>query len=210
MSTTITIGRKGNQPFPIQKEAVSQEHARLTIDDTGQWTLEDLNSTNGTYVRNDETGDFERIARKQIQEDTVIRLGNGGRFNEQVFMAHHLLEKNPDEYGWELNHVIQLYETRIKTALDALYAKNSKREVFSIIGTIGGLALSFLVKDLMLMRLCMALPPLIVTLLFMGTGGKMKKVQELRNKIIVCPKCNRQLSDQEIKDRCCAKCQAHT
>lgn len=208
MATTITIGRKGNQPFPIQIASISSEHARVTLDGD-EWVLEDLNSTNGTYIRNNETGDFERIGRKVITEDTVIRLGNGGRFNEVVFMAHHLIVKDPNDYAWELNQIINLYEERIKTRIDALYNKNNKREVFSIIGTFAGLGLSFLVKDLMLMRLCMSLPPILVTLIFMGTSNKMRQIQELRNKIIVCPKCNRQLSDQELKDRCCAKCQAH-
>ena len=208
MTKTITIGRKGDQPFPIQVAAISGEHARVTINDD-EWVLEDLNSTNGTFIRNDETGEFERIARKVISENTVIRLGNGGRFNEVVFMAHHLIVKDPNDYSWELDQVIQLYESSIKSRIDKLYSKNNKREVFSILGTFIGLGLSFLVDDMMLMRLCMSLPPIVVTFIFMGTGNKMRAIQELRNKIIVCPKCNRQLSDQELKDRSCAKCQAH-
>ena len=45
------LGTEGNQPFKITQMGVSHQHARITIGDDGVWTLEDLNSTNGTFVR---------------------------------------------------------------------------------------------------------------------------------------------------------------
>ena len=47
------IGKEGTQKFliPLTKTRVSRQHARITIDDNGVWTLEDLNSTNGTLDR---------------------------------------------------------------------------------------------------------------------------------------------------------------
>ena len=47
------LGTEGNQPFEIKQKGVSHQHARVTIGDNGVWTLEDLNSTNGTFVRDE-------------------------------------------------------------------------------------------------------------------------------------------------------------
>jgi pSer/pThr/pTyr-binding forkhead associated (FHA) protein len=48
----IFIGRSVNNDFPISHDTVSARHSRLSYHHN-QWWLEDLNSTNGTYL-NDE------------------------------------------------------------------------------------------------------------------------------------------------------------
>ena len=70
MASTFIIGRSGNQPFKITADSVSNEHARVTIDDNGVWTLEDLDSPNGTYIRN-ASGEFNQVYKKIISEDTA-------------------------------------------------------------------------------------------------------------------------------------------
>lgn len=45
----IMLGRDANCDFSVQDEALSAHHARITFHH-GQWWLEDLNSTNGTYL----------------------------------------------------------------------------------------------------------------------------------------------------------------
>ena len=57
----ILLGTEGNQPFKITQQGVSRQHARITIGDDGIWTLEDLNSTNGTFIRNEE-GEAQDVA----------------------------------------------------------------------------------------------------------------------------------------------------
>jgi pSer/pThr/pTyr-binding forkhead associated (FHA) protein len=47
--TEVTIGRDPNCDFPILDEAVSAHHARVSFHHS-QWWLEDLNSTNGTFI----------------------------------------------------------------------------------------------------------------------------------------------------------------
>lgn len=48
-SATLTIGRESNADLLVDQEQVSRQHARLTW--TGSaWMLEDLNSSNGTFV----------------------------------------------------------------------------------------------------------------------------------------------------------------
>ena len=45
----ITIGRDPNCDLPIMDEAISAHHARVSYHHS-QWWLEDLNSTNGTFM----------------------------------------------------------------------------------------------------------------------------------------------------------------
>src|SRR6185436_11179841 len=45
----VTIGRDPNCDFPILDEAVSAHHARVSFHHS-QWWLEDLSSTNGTFI----------------------------------------------------------------------------------------------------------------------------------------------------------------
>jgi pSer/pThr/pTyr-binding forkhead associated (FHA) protein len=47
--TEVTIGRDPNCDFPILDEAISAHHARVSFHHS-QWWLEDLNSTNGTFM----------------------------------------------------------------------------------------------------------------------------------------------------------------
>jgi hypothetical protein len=45
----VTIGRDPNCDLPIMDEAISAHHARVSYHHS-QWWLEDLNSTNGTFI----------------------------------------------------------------------------------------------------------------------------------------------------------------
>ena len=50
------IGRNENGTMvevPQHCSSVSGRHVKITVDDHGCWALEDLDSTNGTFVRDD-------------------------------------------------------------------------------------------------------------------------------------------------------------
>ncbi len=65
----IRIGRAPNNEFVIEDDYASSQHARLQRTDDG-WLLQDLNSTNGTYV------DGARIgAPVPIKQDMQVRIG---------------------------------------------------------------------------------------------------------------------------------------
>ena len=75
---TIILGKEGNQPFKINADAngVSRRHAQITITDSNEWYIEDLNSTNGTYIRDEKTGLLIPIAgKRRITPMTFIFLG---------------------------------------------------------------------------------------------------------------------------------------
>lgn len=100
MAQELIVGRSQSSSIkiPAAKDAVSGQHVRITINDNGIWKLEDLKSSNGTYVR-DENGEFHRVYNKQIQESDIIRLGNGGA-NSFIFTARRILALD-DSYAYE-------------------------------------------------------------------------------------------------------------
>ena len=67
------IGRSSNCDFQIDKDSLSREHARIAITKDGL-TLEDLHSTNGTFVNE-----------RQIFEKTAIKPGDILRFGQEEF-----------------------------------------------------------------------------------------------------------------------------
>ena len=91
----IIIGRNGTQKVKISAEGVSGQHASLTIRDDGQLVLKDLDSTNGTYIRN-EKFQFERIGVKVIKLDTVIRFGNDDSIRSFQCTANQLFRQAED------------------------------------------------------------------------------------------------------------------
>ena len=65
---TVTIGRNSDNDKVIPKAYISGHHARVTLLDDGEYSVEDLNSTNGTYVNG------YRILRARISAHDELRL----------------------------------------------------------------------------------------------------------------------------------------
>lgn len=51
---------------------VSRRHARITYED-GQWRIEDLGSSNGTFIKRD---DYERVDSAELTHEAELALGN--------------------------------------------------------------------------------------------------------------------------------------
>ena len=66
----ITIGKAADNDFVADHAEVSRHHACLVREDDGGYTLEDLGSTNGTFVND------VQIVRKRIAAGDRIRLGD--------------------------------------------------------------------------------------------------------------------------------------
>lgn len=77
----VIIGRSAASEYPIANETVSARHARLSYHHN-QWWVEDLNSTNGTYL-NDERLTFPTV----LTSGDDLRCGN-------VNLAIQIEEKN--------------------------------------------------------------------------------------------------------------------
>jgi hypothetical protein len=66
---TYEIGRRSDAGIPLMQPGVSRQHARL-FHLHSEEIIEDLNSTNGTYVNG------VRITRCVLQNNDVIRIGD--------------------------------------------------------------------------------------------------------------------------------------
>jgi general secretion pathway protein A len=64
----VIVGRSPDNEIYIQSKFVSRHHAQLTNDETG-CTIEDLNSTNGVYIRD------ERVKKYRLKDGDVVSLG---------------------------------------------------------------------------------------------------------------------------------------
>jgi two-component system cell cycle response regulator len=50
LNAQYIVGRDSEAAFVVSRSSVSRQHARLYLDSNGAWWVEDLNSTNGTFV----------------------------------------------------------------------------------------------------------------------------------------------------------------
>jgi two-component system, cell cycle response regulator len=64
------VGRDSEAGFVVSRSSVSRQHARVYLADDGNWWVEDLNSTNGTFVN--ET----RIKLQQLADSDQVRFGD--------------------------------------------------------------------------------------------------------------------------------------
>lgn len=69
----IMLGRDANCDFSVRDDALSAHHARIAFHH-GQWWLEDLNSTNGTYLN-----------REKLTTPAVVITGDEFKCGNTVF-----------------------------------------------------------------------------------------------------------------------------
>lgn len=214
MPYTLTIGRNGEQPFTIPGtcQAVSHEHARLLVDESGNWTLEDLKPPpygNGTYVR-DADGEFRLITKKRIGLDTVIRLGCAGH-NGFTFYANRLVA--PDNFSYEFD-LLEAKLTDIRRRQLMIEAENEKKQkrirgirIGSGVLTLGILATTMITGSGL--GIAPAMLTGAVTALLPGPDQKaLKALLEEKKNILVCPSCFSPISEADALNRACPRCKA--
>lgn len=64
------VGRDSEAAFVVSRSSVSRQHARVYVDDDGAWWVEDLNSTNGTFVNE------SRVKLQQLIDTDQVRFGD--------------------------------------------------------------------------------------------------------------------------------------
>lgn len=206
---TFIIGTEGNQPFKIASTMVSREHAKVTVNNDGHWSIEDLNSTNGTFVR-DNNGILVRVNKVSITPETFICLGPDTALGCQFYACHLIAED--DDYSREF----ALLRTFSKEYSEKIARVERTSEV--VTKSIGSISLvllagSFLIPDqgtnIHLLRLGTALST--CSSLLYSPRKTIKKINSRYTEFFKCPNpnCNNKLTQKEIEDCQCVKCKAH-
>ncbi|SFI01577.1 Serine/threonine protein kinase [Tindallia magadiensis] len=99
-SNVINIGRSADNDIVIQEETISRHHARLTLEN-GQWYLQDLGSTHGTFMDGNPVKEATLL-----KESTYIKISHTTFY----FNGKHLLS----ERG-EVLHTLQKYEKALSS-----------------------------------------------------------------------------------------------
>ena len=64
------VGREPTTNIPINRNLVSRQHAQLSVDDAGLWWVQDMESTNGTFVNE------ERVVSRKLVDGDLVRFGD--------------------------------------------------------------------------------------------------------------------------------------
>lgn len=203
----ILIGRSPESTIkiPEDRDRVSSRHIKIRVSENGVWTLEDLQSTNGTYVRDDD-GRFHRVYTKQISESDIIRLGNGGA-SSFTFMAHRVL--NPTgSYAFEFQQLRHAFR-------DHISQEEKKEKRIEIAGWVNSCtaAAVFLITwafglDIMIRFVLMSVAPILGKFLFSGDSKELKELRKKRERLFRCPKCGSPISPFDIEAGQCSRCKA--
>ncbi|MBR5639647.1 MAG: FHA domain-containing protein [Muribaculaceae bacterium] len=213
---TITLGRDGDQPFKIKGIGVSHIHATVTIDDFGRWTLADNNSANGTYVRDEVTGDLIRVSDKgqTISQMSFVVLGSDTAAGCS-FYANQLT--NPgnfvNEYLYMRNKKLEFDKEEEKVARNAKWVRLSIF-ILMLLFTVGSIIYQIFDdshESMNVMLWGFRGLSLLTTgaMTFYDAQGKRSKIIKKRNKFNQCPnpECHRKLSGGEIDNLICGRCQ---
>lgn len=210
MAQEYLLGRSHSETvkIPSTKVSVSGTHAKITVSDDGTWELEDLNSPNGVFIR-DENGDFQKVFKKQINESSIIRLGKGGA-DSFVFTAHRILCSD-DSYSYEFHQL----RKQLKRQLEEEAQQEKKVFLHGWIAKLSGIisiGLTYVIsKDMDPLVRCSitGAMPAVLGLAFIGDGSVTKSLKKQRAKLLRCPKCGHPISDFDIENRQCSRCKAH-
>lgn len=230
----IIIGREGNQPFAINDEYVSRQHAIFTYDElTGLMTLTDKSRPNvGTFVKMG--NQFQQISQCNVNATTDIRLGPYFTFRVgQLFQVPSTPEKqvHPQPPKQEkvdvayLRRVAENYEdTKVK--LEQKQANINSLRTLSLVGSLAAGIISPIITDMVgenppiyykLIGPFIAVIFLVALMLYCSKASKdviEKKNKNDRNYKIsfCCPKCHvpfaGKLYENILAEGKCPKCKS--
>ena len=219
----MIVGREGNQPFPIQEEGVSRQHLQVTLPDRtdGIYTVKDLDSSNGTFVQQ-EDGTFERMTGiRQLSWNTVIRMGPDNMYGRTFWLCQ-LMQTDPNDFSLQF--------TELQRQLDAFCTEKKKRKekqekekkqslITRAVITISILLLAFILPGIIPgmssqaamnfrivgMGICAPL------FLLLSVIKKKDDVSKDYKAVFRCPngKCSRPLTEYDIRRGQCPACKAH-
>ena len=185
----IRIGKAEDNDYVVDDAYVSRYHAKLGRDENGNLFIEDLNSTNGTFVNNN------RIIKKKISSSDTVMLGNHYILNVRDAV------KFDNDYSEEFAFLKSVYDDYIKEKIRVQSSNQFKIRLFqslpfAVLG-VTGLVIGFVGQKsngLLIISLLLAICAPTVGIYF-GARQSAKipeLLQNLANKFkidYVCPKC---------------------
>lgn len=208
---TIILGKEGDQPFSITADGVSRRHARITIGDDGNWLLEDMDSSNGTYIRNETDGSLSRIVRTGITSMTFICLGPDNA-KGCCFYARQVLPENYGDFTAEYEYLSEI-EERYSEQLRKIEQNSKNLNIVKAVLPVVLLTLTFVVIPgigplSLIIRMAVAALPTVLILMFYNPTEMKKKLKTLQDNFSHCPNpcCSNRLTGKEIRNMRCSKC----
>jgi diguanylate cyclase (GGDEF)-like protein len=71
LNTSYVVGRDSEAGFVVSRSSVSRQHAKLYADEGGAWFVEDMGSTNGTFVNESRV-----VSPQQLTDSDQVRFGD--------------------------------------------------------------------------------------------------------------------------------------
>lgn len=231
----IIIGREGNQPFAINDEYVSRQHAIFTYDErTGLMTLTDKSRPEvGTFIKMG--NQFQQISQCNVDATTDIRLGPyftfrvGQLFQSPVQPKHPSKPQKPKPEKVDIAYLRKVAENYEETKLKLEQKQTSINNLrtLSLVGSLSGGTISTILslmlgeddQQMKIMALVIGLSISVVFLvslmIYCSKKSKevvVKKSQNDKNYKIsfCCPKCHvpfaGKLYENILAEGKCPKC----
>lgn len=226
MAKRVSIGRGEDNDFVINLPVVSGHHAVATMIDKNSFTIEDLGSTNGTFVNGN------KVKKAEVTLKDRIKVGNAEISLAKIFGLQPVApqaepspaEKIPNDFRVEFARLGQLYSDYETKRREIQKKYNSNALIIRFVVSIALGFLAYLVtKELGddTIRIIISSGTMAVTMgLSSFAANSPKKEEELkklrielyRNYICPNPKCKMQLGDKEWQlwalNHTCPRCGA--
>ena len=185
----IKIGKAEDNDFIVRDPSVSRHHARLTRDDEGHLVLEDLNSTNGTFVNG------SQIVKKRVSLTDTVSLGECRPIDLSEVLRYN------NDYSEEFAALKNVYENYTRAKIRIQSSNQFKTRLFQalpfaipgIIGVLIGFAGKGSATWFAVSLLITVCAPIIGIYFGAKQSAKIpEQLQELTNRFkidYVCPKC---------------------
>ncbi|MDL2277522.1 FHA domain-containing protein [Parabacteroides sp. OttesenSCG-928-G07] len=186
---TIRIGKSSDNDYVINDTHVSRYHAQLFWGSNGRWVLEDLDSSNGTFVNG------HQIARKELYPTDEVVLGGGYVLDISAVL------KSRNDYSEEFKALRNVYDSYIQEKIKIQSSNLFKTRVFqsipfAMIGVIG-LVIGLLGKGSSVLLVISLIVAICAPAIGIYLGAKQSsktplQLQEIINQFkidYVCPKC---------------------
>lgn len=191
----IIVGKQGSQKITISDSTVSRKHCKLTEQADGTFLLEDLGSTNGTFV------DGRKVIQTIVSRETMLTLGT------YCVKVDALVGPKPEDYTHDFEKLKEVYEKYHSDLIELEKSDRLKNFYRSLPPTLSAIVFAialFLDGDsAIILRSLMG----VITIAFIiwattGAFKNNKKTPEIRQRLFkqfqidyVCPKCKHYLGD---------------